>query len=112
MSNENSMSYGEWLDAKLKETAQLAANAAQRAAQHEKQAHECRGQVISFRGSLAALNEAKKQVLLEVAEAAEVVAAAVAAAKTAHPAGSGELSELPKITELSEFAIPPEIPVE
>ena len=63
MSDESSVSYGEWLDTRLKEVANRVIDAAQRAAQHEKQAQECRNQVISFRGSLAALNEAKKQFL-------------------------------------------------
>ncbi len=62
MSNEN---YGEWLDTRLKEVANRVVDSAQRAAQHEKQAQECRNQIISFRGSLAALNEAKKQFLSE-----------------------------------------------
>ncbi len=62
MSDEN---YGKWLDTRIKEVASRVVDSAQRAAQHEKQAQECRSQIISFRGSLAALNEAKKQFLSE-----------------------------------------------
>ena len=63
MSDEN---YGKWLDTRIKEVANRVVDSAQRVAQHEKQAKECRDQIISFRGSLAALNEAKKQFLSEL----------------------------------------------
>ena len=66
MSDENSVSYEEWLDTRLKEVANRVIDAAQRVAQHEKQAQEYRNQVISLRGSLAGLNEAKSKFLPEV----------------------------------------------